>query len=84
MPKKSFFLVLEETLKNFNPKLLIKVLEPEKLRLKICRGEKELDPFHTENTYLKEVDEYEGEGYKCKVMLKYDYEDFQEVKIMSS
>ena len=41
-----------------NPRLVIKMMEPENLKLKLTIKERELLPFLSETAYLKEIAEY--------------------------
>ena len=59
-------------------------MEPENLKMKLCINESELSPFLNETACLKEIDEYETDAFRCKISLKYDYEESEDVKVMSS
>lgn len=45
-------------------------MEPKQLTLSIVTSEKDLKPFSESNVFFISVDEYEGNGFNCRVSLE--------------
>ena len=62
--------ILEEKLAQFSPKFLVKIIEPNKVFIKLKTSEASLTPFIEESNYLIEVYDYEGPDYSSRISLK--------------